>query len=139
MSRLVTRPESPLPWTREMSIPCSRAMLRTSGEERVRRSSSLVDDPADPLPAPSPDVTATWPLAASVAGRVAPDSAAGRAEACVPAPASAVGSLAAGPGAEADFWADPSACEDAAFAGAAAGCPSPAARMVATTVPTSTV
>ena len=40
MSFLVTRPLMPVPSMREMSTPCSSAILRTTGEERTRRSSS---------------------------------------------------------------------------------------------------
>ena len=42
MSCLVTRPDSPVPETWVRSTPCSIAMLRTTGEDRTRRSSSLV-------------------------------------------------------------------------------------------------
>src|SRR4051812_48418602 len=42
MSFLVTRPLIPVPSRREMSMPCSRAILRTSGLDFVRRNSSAV-------------------------------------------------------------------------------------------------
>src|SRR6185436_3095515 len=42
MSSLVTRPEIPVPFNCEMSMPCSLAILRTRGEERTRRRSSSV-------------------------------------------------------------------------------------------------
>src|SRR5262245_29073005 len=40
MSVLVTRPLIPVPWIPEMSMLCSWAILRTTGEERTRRRSS---------------------------------------------------------------------------------------------------
>ena len=40
MSCLVMRPPSPVPETWERLMPCSRAILRTSGEERASSSSS---------------------------------------------------------------------------------------------------
>src|SRR5437870_3775949 len=40
MSLFVTRPEIPLPWRPEISTPCSAAIFRTTGEDRVRRRSS---------------------------------------------------------------------------------------------------
>src|SRR5579859_3831878 len=40
MSFFVTRPETPEPWIREMSTLFSAAILRTSGEDFVRRRSS---------------------------------------------------------------------------------------------------
>src|SRR5580765_6839294 len=46
MSRLVTRPAMPLPCRFEISMPCSAAILRTSGDDFVRSLSSI--DP--PLP-----------------------------------------------------------------------------------------
>ena len=42
MSFFVTRPEMPVPFSCVMSTPCSFAILRTSGDERVRRRSSSV-------------------------------------------------------------------------------------------------
>src|SRR5947209_12827937 len=42
MSFFVTRPLIPVPSSREMSMPCSLAMLRTSGLDLVRRNSSAV-------------------------------------------------------------------------------------------------
>ncbi len=60
MSFLVTRPETPLPLRREMSMPCSAAIRRTSGVERVRRRSSRVAG------APSPFGTASTTAAAAV-------------------------------------------------------------------------
>jgi hypothetical protein len=42
MSCLVTRPEIPVPGTRLMSTLCSAAILRTTGDDRVWRSSSAV-------------------------------------------------------------------------------------------------
>ena len=41
MSCLVMRPPSPVPETWERLMPCSRAILRTSGEERASSSSSF--------------------------------------------------------------------------------------------------
>ncbi len=46
MSRLVTRPEIPVPVSLAMSMPWALAMLRTSGEERVRRRSDRDKGPA---------------------------------------------------------------------------------------------
>src|SRR6185503_14426177 len=46
MSSFVTRPDIPVPFSFEMSMPCSFAILRTSGEERTRRRSSRVDGAA---------------------------------------------------------------------------------------------
>ena len=43
MSCLVMRPPSPVPETCERLTPCSRAILRTSGEERASSSSSWVE------------------------------------------------------------------------------------------------
>src|SRR5213083_2558905 len=40
MSRLVTLPAMPLPCIPEISMPCSAAILRTSGDDLVRRRSS---------------------------------------------------------------------------------------------------
>src|SRR3954466_12201293 len=40
MSRLVTRPATPDPWSDEILTPCSAAILRTSGEDLVRTRSS---------------------------------------------------------------------------------------------------
>src|ERR1041384_7613465 len=48
MSFLVTRPDAPVPSSCEMSMPCSRAMLRTSGLDLVRRNSSTVCAPPAP-------------------------------------------------------------------------------------------
>ena len=42
MSCLVTRPAIPVPGTARMSTLCSAAILRTTGDERVCRSSSAV-------------------------------------------------------------------------------------------------
>ena len=42
MSDFVTRPEMPVPGTWRMSTLCSAAILRTTGDERVWRSSSGV-------------------------------------------------------------------------------------------------
>ena len=42
MSCLVTRPAIPVPGTCRMSTLCSAAILRTTGDERVCRSSSAV-------------------------------------------------------------------------------------------------
>jgi hypothetical protein len=41
MSRLVTRPAMPLPCRFEISMPCSAAILRTSGDDLVRSRSSI--------------------------------------------------------------------------------------------------
>src|SRR5881275_665720 len=63
MSFLVTRPDAPVPSSCEMSMPCSRAMLRTKGLDFVRRNSSTVCAP--PLPrACALDVCADAPCAA---------------------------------------------------------------------------
>ena len=40
MSFFVTRPLTPVPGIREMSMLCSWAILRTTGDDRTRRSSS---------------------------------------------------------------------------------------------------
>src|SRR5205085_11371685 len=63
MSFFVTRPDAPVPSSCEMSMPCSRAILRTKGLDFVRRNSSTVCAP--PLPrACALDVCADAPCAA---------------------------------------------------------------------------
>jgi hypothetical protein len=44
MSAFVTRPATPVPLRVAMSMPCSPAMFRTTGDER-RRSRSSLDSP----------------------------------------------------------------------------------------------
>ena len=49
MSCLVTRPPMPVPSISEISMPCSSAIFRTSGDERVRRNSSFEVDSSPAL------------------------------------------------------------------------------------------
>src|SRR5438876_7927906 len=73
MSFLVTRPLRPVPSSRAMSTPCSWAILRTSGLDLARRSSSAVVVALPPLPvadavADPGSVFLDWAGAGSVLG-----------------------------------------------------------------------
>src|SRR5947209_2053200 len=56
MSFFVTRPDAPVPSRREISMPCSAAIFRTRGLERVRRNSSAVRAPCVPSAGGAPAV-----------------------------------------------------------------------------------
>src|SRR5918997_5915891 len=58
MSFLVTRPPVPVPGISAISTPCSSAIRRTTGEERVRRSVSASSISPRPLPSLSARATA---------------------------------------------------------------------------------
>src|SRR5215204_6018706 len=68
MSFLVTRPPVPVPGISAISTPCSSAIRRTTGEERVRRSVSASSISPRPLPSLSARATASCLSVSCVAG-----------------------------------------------------------------------
>src|SRR5215208_3449563 len=68
MSFLVTRPPVPVPGISAISTPCSSAIRRTTGEERVRRSVSASSISPRPLPSLSARATASCLSVSCAAG-----------------------------------------------------------------------
>ena len=80
MSFFVTRPEMPVPFSPVISMPCSFAILRTSGEDRVRRRSARVASAPAGLAGAGAAFTATGAaVTPAPSGPVSPGAAAGAA------------------------------------------------------------